>query len=91
MFRIIGDDHPDDKKSIELGYTHKYNRDQMKWFRDYWKQKGQNVKESGNTNETNVPVVERCFKADSMDSIFCLILIFWGGIAWSIGTLFLKF
>ena len=70
--RIIGDDHPDDKKSIELGYTHKYNRDQMKWFRDYWKQKGQNVKESGNTQRgLGRPCCGgRCFKADGMDSYF---------------------
>ena len=70
--RIIGDDHPDDKKSIELGYTHKYNRDQMKWFRVYWKQKGQNVKESGNTQRgLGRPCCGgRCFKADGMDSYF---------------------
>jgi len=70
--RIIGDDHPDDKKSIELGYTHKYNRDQMKWFRDYWKQKGQNVKESGDTQRgLGRPCCGgRCFKADGMDSYF---------------------
>jgi len=70
--RIIGDDHPDDKKSIELGYTHKYNRDQMKWFRDYWKQKGQNVTESGNTQRgLGRPCCGgRCFKADGVDSYF---------------------
>ena len=70
--RIIGDDHPDDKKSIELGYTHKYNRDQIKWFRDYWKQKAQNVKESGNTQRgLGRPCCGgRCFKADGMDSYF---------------------
>ena len=70
--RIIGDDHPDDKKSIELGYTHKYNRDQMKWFRDYWKQKGQNVAESGDTQRgLGRPCCGgRCFKADGVDSYF---------------------
>ena len=70
--RIIGDDHPDDKISIQKGYTHVYNRDQMKWFRDYWKQKGQNVKESGNTQRgLGRPCCGgRCFKADGMDSYF---------------------
>lgn len=70
--RIIGDDHPDDKKSIELGYTHKYDRVQMKWFRDYWKQKGQDVKESGNTQRgLGRPCCGgRCFKVDGMDSYF---------------------
>ena len=70
--RIIGDDHPYYKKSIELGYTHKYNRDQMKWFRDYWKQKGQNVAESGDTQRgLGRPCCGgRCFKADGVDSYF---------------------
>ncbi len=70
--RIIGDDHPDDKKSIELGYTHKYNKDQMKWFRNYWKQRGQDVKEKGNTQKgLGRPCCGgRCFKADGMDSYF---------------------
>ena len=44
----------------------------MKWFRDYWKQKGQNVKESGNTQRGlgRLLLWRRCFKADSMDSYF---------------------
>ena len=45
--RIIGDDHPDDKKSIELGYTQIYSREQMKWMRNYWREKGQEVSDSG--------------------------------------------
>ena len=44
--RIIGDDNPEDKKSIELGYTHIYDKEQMDWFRNYWKGKGQNVAKS---------------------------------------------
>ena len=70
--RIIGDDHPDDKKSIELGYTHKYDREQMKWFRTYWKQKGQNVTETGDTQQgLGRPCCGgRCFKADGVDSYF---------------------
>ena len=63
----------------------------MKWFRDYWKQKGQNVKESGNTQRglKDVPVVEGdVLRLTAWILIFCLILIFWGGIAWSIGTFF---
>ena len=44
----------------------------MKWFRDYWKQKGQDVKESGNTQRgLGRPCCGgRCFKADGMDSYF---------------------
>ena len=44
----------------------------MKWFRDYWKQKGQNVKESGNTQRgLGRPCCGgRCFKADGVDSYF---------------------
>ena len=70
--RIIGDDHPDDKKSIELGYTQVYSDDQMQWFRDYWKMKGQNVTESGNTQVgLGRPCCGgRCFKVDSVDSYF---------------------
>ena len=70
--RIIGDDHPDDKKSIELGYTHKYDKDQMKWFRSYWRHKGQDVKESGDTQKgLGRPCCGgRCFKADGVDSYF---------------------
>ena len=70
--RIIGDDHPDDKKSIELGYTQVYTDDQMQWFRDYWKMKGQNVTESGNTQVgLGRPCCGgRCFKVDSVDSYF---------------------
>ena len=70
--RIIGDDHPDDKKSIELGYTQVYSDDQMQWFRDYWKMKGQNVTESGNTQQgLGRPCCGgRCFKVDSVDSYF---------------------
>ena len=70
--RIIGDDNPNDKKSIELGYTHKYDRDQMKWFRAYWKQKGQNVTEEGDTQRgLGRPCCGgRCFKADGVDSYF---------------------
>ncbi len=70
--RIIGDDNPNDKKSIELGYTHSYNKDQMDWFRKYWKQKGQDVKETGNTQKgLGRPCCGgRCFKADGVDSYF---------------------
>ena len=70
--RIIGDDNPKDTKSIELGYSHVYDRDQMKWFRDYWKSKGQDVKESGNTQVgLGRPCCGgRCFKADGVDSYF---------------------
>ena len=70
--RIIGDDNPDDKKSIELGYTHRYTREQMKWFRNYWKQKGQNVTEEGDTQKgLGRPCCGgRCFKADGVDSYF---------------------
>ena len=70
--RIIGDDNPKDTKSVKLGYTHKYDRDQMKWFRDYWKSKGQDVKESGNTQVgLGRPCCGgRCFKADGVDSYF---------------------
>jgi MoaA/NifB/PqqE/SkfB family radical SAM enzyme len=70
--RIIGDDDPEDTKSIELGYTHKYDREQMKWFRDYWKRKGQNVSETGNTQKgLGRPCCGgRCFQADGVDSYF---------------------
>ena len=70
--RIIGDDHPEDKKSVELGYTHRYNREQMKWFRTYWKERGQNVTEQGNTQKgLGRPCCGgRCFKADGVDSLF---------------------
>ena len=70
--RIIGDDNPNDKKSIELGYTHIYDREQMKWFRNYWKQKGQNVTESGNKQEgLGRPCCGgRCFKADGVGTYF---------------------
>jgi len=70
--RIIGDDNPNDKRSIDLGYTHSYDKDQMKWFRDYWKHKGQDVKEKGNTQKgLGRPCCGgRCFKADGMDSYF---------------------
>ncbi len=70
--RIIGDDNPNDKKSIELGYTHSYDKDQMKWFRNYWKHRGQDVKETGDTQKgLGRPCCGgRCFKADGMDSYF---------------------
>ena len=70
--RIIGDDNPNDKKSIELGYTHSYDKDQMDWFRKYWKQKGQDVKETGDTQKgLGRPCCGgRCFKADGVDSYF---------------------
>jgi len=70
--RIIGDDNPNDKKSVELGYTHIYDKEQMEWFRNYWKQKGQNVTESGNRQQgLGRPCCGgRCFKADGVDSYF---------------------
>jgi MoaA/NifB/PqqE/SkfB family radical SAM enzyme len=70
--RIIGDDNPTDKKSIKYGYTHVYGRKEMKWFRNYWKQKGQNVTEEGDTQKgLGRPCCGgRCFKADGVDSYF---------------------
>jgi len=70
--RIIGDDNPTDKKSIKYGYTHVYGREEMKWFRNYWKQKGQSVTEEGDTQKgLGRPCCGgRCFKADGVDSYF---------------------
>ena len=70
--RIIGDDNPNDKRSIKLGYTHIYDREQMKWFRNYWKQKGQSVTEKGNsqTGLGRPCCGGRCFKADGVDTYF---------------------
>ena len=70
--RIIGDDNPTDKKSIKYGYTHVYGRKEMKWFRNYWKGKGQDVTKSGNTQKgLGRPCCGgRCFKADGVDSYF---------------------
>ena len=69
--RIIGDEE-NDEKAIELGYAHRYNREQMKWFRNYWKQKGQNVTEKGNSQAgLGRPCCGgRCFKADGVDTYF---------------------
>lgn len=69
--RIIGDEESDEK-AIELGYAHRYNRDHMKWFRNYWKQKGQNVTESGDSQKgLGRPCCGgRCFRADGVDSYF---------------------
>ena len=70
--RIIGDDNPTDKKSIKYGYTHVYGRKEMKWFRNYWKGKGQDVTKSGNTQKgLGRPCCGgRCFKAEGVDSYF---------------------
>jgi MoaA/NifB/PqqE/SkfB family radical SAM enzyme len=69
--RIIGDEELDEK-AVSLGYAHKYDRKQMSWFREYWKRKGQNVAESGNTQKgLGRPCCGgRCFKADGVDSYF---------------------
>ena len=69
--RIIGDEESNEK-AIEMGYAHRYNREQMKWFRNYWKQRGQNVAESGDTQRgLGRPCCGgRCFKADGVDSYF---------------------
>ena len=32
--RIIGDEESNEK-AIEMGYAHRYDREQMKWFRNY--------------------------------------------------------
>ena len=69
--RIIGDEESNEK-AIEMGYAHRYDREQMKWFRNYWKQRGQNVTESGDTQRgLGRPCCGgRCFKADGVDSYF---------------------
>jgi MoaA/NifB/PqqE/SkfB family radical SAM enzyme len=69
--RIIGDEE-NDEKAIELGYAHRYNREQMKWFRTYWKNRGQNVTEKGNsqTGLGRPCCGGRCFKADGVDTYF---------------------
>ena len=69
--RIIGDEESNEK-AIEMGYAHRYDREQMKWFRNYWKQRGQNVTESGDSQKgLGRPCCGgRCFKADGVDSYF---------------------
>ena len=69
--RIIGDEESNEK-AIEMGYAHRYDKEQMKWFRNYWKQKGQNVAETGDTQRgLGRPCCGgRCFKADGVDSYF---------------------
>lgn len=69
--RIIGDEDSDEK-AIELGYAHKYNEQQMNWFRDYWRERGQQTADSGNSQKgLGRPCCGgRCFKADGVDSYF---------------------
>ena len=77
--RIIGDEESDEK-AIELGYAHKYTRDQMKWFRNFWKEKGQNVADSGESQKgLGRPCCGgRRFRADGVDSYFLPATNFFG-------------
>lgn len=69
--RIIGDEDSDEK-AIELGYAHKYNRQQMKWFREFWRNRGQKTAEEGNSQKgLGRPCCGgRTFKLDGADTTF---------------------
>lgn len=69
--RIIGDEDSDEK-AIELGYAHKYNRQQMKWFREFWKERGQKTAKKGNSQKgLGRPCCGgRTFKLDGTDANF---------------------
>jgi len=41
--RRIGDDHPNDKKSIEKGYTHVYDKIQTQYFKNYYGEKNESL------------------------------------------------
>jgi len=69
--RIIGDEDIDED-AIKMGYAHKYTREQMKWFRDYWEACGQETAKTGNSQKgLGRPCCGgRCFKADGKLSYF---------------------
>jgi len=69
--RIIGDDI-NDELSISYGYTHVYSRDQMKWFRKFWNNKGQETSKKGDSQKgLGRPCCGgRCFKVNDHDAYF---------------------
>jgi len=77
--RIIGDEEVDEK-AIEMGYAHRYTRTQMSWFRNYWKELGQETAETGFSQKgLGRPCCGgRCFKADGLDSYFLSDTNFYG-------------